>query len=400
MIIGFWVLAALMVGVALLAVLYPLLKRSPPADDEAGYRYAAYRAELSELEGDTESGVMDGALADAARADLGRELLEAERTTAPAPPRPAPGRRWILSLVIAVLLPALSLLAYVHLGDPAWLKGESQTAQMHTDVEQMVESLRARLEKDPHDRDGWMMLARSYMVLGRYQDAVNAMERLHRFAGDDPAILIRFADALAMANGGRIGDRARAMVEKVLKEDPHNTNALMLAGMAAAQHGEASKATDYWRRMLPDLPPSSQMVQRVRSLIAQAESNAGSAAAAAPAPAAAHASISVHVELAANLHPDPDATVFIVAKAPNGPPMPLAVVRRKVSDLPLNLTLNDSSAMSPAARISDFSTVDLSARVSKSGRAMRQPGDLIGEVAGVKVANSTPITITIDKQIP
>ncbi len=406
MVITFWILAVLMVAVALLVVLFPLLRSTAPAEDETGYRYAAYRAELSELEGDTQSGVMDSADAETARADLSRELLEAEQTEAPGASEPPPGRRWIVSLVIAVLFPAFSLLVYVHLGDPAWLKNESQTTQMHSDVERMVASLRARLEKQPHDRNGWMMLARSYMVLGEYRKAVYAMQRLQQFAGDDPTVLVAYADALSMANGGHIVDKARDMVLKALKEDPHNTSALMLAGTAAAQRDDATTAIAYWKRMLPYLPPQSQMAQRVRGLIAEAGGNAGTntstttSSSTTKTTSAAHASISVHVQLAANLHPDPDATVFIVAKAPNGPSMPLAVVRRKVSDLPLNLTLDDSSAMSPAAKISDYSTVNVSARVSFSGRAMRQPGDFIGEASGVKVADGTPVTITIDKQVP
>lgn len=393
--IAFWFLAAAMIGAAVASVLRPLLRRAAPAQDDSGFRYAAYRAEMSELEGDTESGVIDGAQMEAARADIGRELLQATGTDSEPAQQSRPERRWIASAVIAVLLPAFSLFIYLHIGAPDLAGPGDQADQAHANVEHMVESLRQRLEQQPDDKDGWLMLARSYMVMGKYDAAVQAMERVYKFAGDDPVVLIRYADALSMADGGRIGDKALGMVEKVLKEQPHDANGLMLAGMAAAQRGDTRKAVDYWNRLLPELPGDSQAAAEVRSLIARADKS-GTTSTATPG----GGSISVHVQLASNLHADPDDTVFVIAKAPNGPPMPLAVVRRKAGELPLDITLDDSSAMSSSAKLSDFSQVDLSARVSKSGDALRKSGDLIGDVTGVKVAAGAPVTITIDHLVP
>lgn len=398
---------------AVLGVLaWPLLRpvKEEPVGEDYSLNLTVYRQHLAELEADQESGLLSETQAEQVRRDIERSLLreipEGAETTAAA--TPATGGRWPLAL-IAVLLTAGTLSLYLDLGSPDLAAGGGKAAAP-TSVNEMVSRLERRLRTNPDDVDGWLMLARSYMVLRRYGDAATVLQKLHQKLGDQPVILIRYAHALAMVNGGSFDGQPGKLVRRALEIEPTNPAALWFAGVAANQKGDYRTAIDYWQKLEPQLSDQDTAQQRVRQLISEARDNlqgggneaAGGKVAAQPVAAGGGKSIKVHVTLADALQGkvNPKDTLFIFARAPTGLPMPLAVVKRRAGDLPLDIVLDDSQSMSPQYKLSGQQKVDLVARISRSGSVKRQSGDMQGEKDGVPVEGKDTVSLVIDSKIP
>jgi len=274
------------------------------------------------------------------------------------------------------------------------------------------------------------------MAYDRFADAARALERLRGLVGDEPAVLVSLADSLAMMQGGKLAGRPASLVRLALQKEPDNPVALWLSGNAAAEEGHWQEAIDHWRKVEPLVADEPQSVQELRSRIAEAEEklgrptagptraaaaaleasaptaaatssaapapSPGSAAPQAAAPASAAPQLVVNVSLAPAMQQRvaADDTVFVFARATSGPAMPVAAVRLTASQLPASVTLDDSHAVMPMARLSQFPEVRVEARVSKTGNAIAQPGDVKGETGGVKVSGSAPVSVTIDTVIP
>jgi len=336
---------------------------------------------------------------DAARAPLEQRLLELVMSPAAAPR--ASRKLWLLIGAAIVLVAGAG---YWWTGSPALLASSSagargnphatgEVAPHATDAEQMsgmVERLAERLKTDAKDAEGWAMLARSYTVLERNAEALKAYEKAVALAPKDADLLADYADALAMKNGRQLAGEAMKMVERALKADPRNLKALALAGTHAFDRKDYKAAVKYWQQAVDAGAPDNELVRQIEPSLAQARELAGLPAAAkdsgsTPPGTALNASVSGTVTLAPALarQASPDDTVFIFARAAQGSRMPLAILRKQVRDLPLRFTLDDSLAMSPAAKLSAARQVIVEARVSKSGEARAQAGDLSGQVGPV-----------------
>lgn len=418
---GFVVAAALLVIAALVLLLPPLLRREQFEDlDRDRQNVAIARERLGELERDRDEGRLTEAEFMQARGELEQALMVDLETTQEARPlAPATRGRWLAALV-AVIVPLAAIGLYWDLGTPQAVRLAAATAGMQQSsaqnapgaqgtpsVEEMVTRLAARLEQEPNNPQGWFMLGRSYMSLGRYPEAVQALERVRSLVGDEPSVLVTYADALAMSAGGRLAGKPQALILQALEQDPDHTTGLWLAGMSYAEQGEPGKAIGYWRRVEAKLQEQPEALAELRGLIAQAQEQLGEDAVEQPPLAQAPATdgaVALQVEVA--LAPDlsdqvsPEDTLFVFARAVQGPPMPLAVVRKQVRDLPLSVTLDDSMAMMPAARLSNFDQVSISARVSKSGNARAQSGDLSGEVTPVATSSSEVVRVVINQAVP
>jgi cytochrome c-type biogenesis protein CcmH len=263
----------------------------------------------------------------------------------------------------------------------------------------MVERLAARLRENPDDTDGWKMLGRSYTVMGRFREAVDAYSKAALRAPRDAQLLADFADALAMTRGQSLQGEPESLVRRALEIDPHNLKALALAGTAEFDRGEFAAAARTWERMLPLVPPESENARAIRENVAEARQRAGGAApppALAAAPAAA-GGLRGTVRLSPKLRDkvSPEDTLFIYARAEKGPAMPLAILRRSARELPLEYALDDSMAMAAGMGLSSQPRVVITARVSRSGNARPQPGDLQG--ASGPVANDAKgVDVVID----
>jgi cytochrome c-type biogenesis protein CcmH len=265
----------------------------------------------------------------------------------------------------------------------------------------MVNQLAERMKSHPDDAEGWTMLARSYTVLGRFDDALPAYRRAVELVPNSASLLADYADAVAATKGSANNPESEALVERALRLEPSHVKALALAGTAAYDRGDFAGAIARWQKIVDQVPAESELAQRVQASIAEAREHMGGATALAqakapPAPATARASsaaatgkVSGTVTLAPALRAQvaPGDTVFVFAR-PAGGRMPLAVRRAKVADLPLAFTLDDSMAMAPGMTISSAKQLTVSARVSKSGTALPQPGDLAGESVAVAPGTS------------
>jgi len=382
------------------------------------------RRQLQELRELHDRGAIDAAQYEARRTPLERRLVETvlvEPTAAPgakaatvapaapaAPPAERPSER-LLALVCTAVV-AVAVIGYSMTGSPglagwpmaAGPQGPAapasavEHAQNLQRIEAMVDKLAARMKESPDDAEGWSMLARSYAVLGRHAEAVPAYERAVALREGDPQLLADYADALAMRNNGDLAGEPLRLIERALKIDPRHLKALSLAGTAAFDRKDYASAVRHWSAILEAAPPGSDYVAQVQASIDEARQLGGlpaAPAATSPAPQAAAqraaAAVSGTVSLAPALAAQaaPDDTVFVFARAADGPRMPLAILRKQVRDLPFEFTLDDSLSMSPAARLSGAARVVVGARISKSGQAVPSPGDLAGQSAAVDVGS-------------
>jgi len=263
-----------------------------------------------------------------------------------------------------------------------------------TDSEQiaaMTEKLAARMKEQPDDAEGWAMLARSYSVLGKHPEALKAYEKAVGLRKDDATLLADYADSLAVKNNRALDGEPMKQVERALKLDPRNLKALSLAGTHAFNKKDYAGAVRNWEKVVQFGAADNTLVQQIQPGLAEARSLAGLPAVPSLDPGKdavpAGATVSGTVTLAPELRKlaQPEDTVFVFARAAAGSKMPLAILRKQVKDLPLQFTLDDSMAMTPANAISGVPQVIVGARVSKSGNAMPQPGDLSGQTGAIKV---------------
>jgi cytochrome c-type biogenesis protein CcmH len=397
----FAISAAVLAVLALGLLLRPLWSRSTKHVSRVELSLSVHRDQLRELDADLAAGTLARADYDRARMEIERRALDDAREERPAKGAGPLPRKAVLSLAAAV--PVVALAVYMAVGNVRGLDPQQreQGSIGLQEIEAMVERLAERLDKDPDDAEGWRMLGRSYGVMGRYAEAANAYARAAARSPRDADLLAELADALAMARGQNLQGEPEELVHRALQIDPKNLRALALAGTAAFSREDYRAAARHWQAMLAQLPAGSEDARMVQANIEEAKALAGQkkkgpAQKKAAAPALT-GTVSLSPKLAAQAAPDD--TVFIFARATEGPPMPLAAVRRKVRDLPVRFTLDDSMAMTPAAKLSGFPKVVVVARVSKGGTPTAQRGDLEGKSA--PVANDVKgVVLVIDSVVP
>jgi cytochrome c-type biogenesis protein CcmH len=424
---AFWIIAAFFVVGALLFMLPPLLQRGgrKPKLVRKDITVSIYRDELAELDADFDNGIITRDQYEQSRQEFERRLLE-DVAAEPAGEANLPatkGGRWAAA-ALGIAVPLLAVGLYFRLGNPQAITGQGQSSgagahqagQMSPQqIQAMIAKLAARLAENPNDAEGWAMLARSYTVTGRFTEATRAYAKLNELVPNNPQVLADYADALAMAQGRRLAGEPVELINRALQADPAHPKSLALAGSAAYEARDYKQAAAYWERLLQVLPPDSESRESVAGAIAEAKAlGAGASPAAAQAAAqsaskgaapsttdAAAAKVAGRVTLSAGLKDKvgPGDTLYIFARAPQGPKMPLAIVRLTAKELPSAFSLDDSTAMNPAMKLSNFPEVVVGARISKSGNATPQSGDLEGFSGPVKLG-ANGVQIVIDKVVP
>jgi cytochrome c-type biogenesis protein CcmH len=405
-----FLLSALVLTVAVTLVLGWAARRAAK-DAASGHQrqqvmshVSVYREQLAELDRELAQGTLDQAGYDLSQQELTQRLLE----DAPAPaaaeaPPPVPRIKWLMT-GLSLLVPVTAFTLYFYVGTPVALdpalvaqaNGEEQITPQK--LETMAEQLSQRLEKEPKNAEGWVMLGRIQRALARYDQADEALQK-----------------ALALKNQGVFKGEPWAIINSVLKADPQNGNALLLAGSAAFSEERFKDALGYWEKVRgllpassPDLPALAEAIDKARERLGlppQSPLTAGNAPASAGMAAKPMSDGTERVSGRVMLSPDIAAqvsgndTVFIYANAAEGPRMPLAIVRTTVDKLPYDFVLDDSLAMNPQMKLSQVKSVMVRARISKTGNAMPQAGDFGASVGPLTPGSADKVQLTISQPL-
>ncbi|HHB91809.1 MAG TPA: c-type cytochrome biogenesis protein CcmI [Thioploca sp.] len=397
----FWLIIGGFILLALAFVVPPLLKNSSITGDNNDLNIAIYKERLAELE---QENLSPEKLAVAKR-ELEKNLAQdLEITTTEVGFSRA---KWA-SFVVVLLVPFIALAGYWQVGSSHLLTEQPKTKmnnQRQTNMTEIVDKLAKRLEKQPDDIKGWRMLARSYAFMERYDDAVNVYDKLLVLVGNqDAELLTDFAQILALQNAGELTGKATELLKSAMKIDPTNQKGLWLSGFAASERGDLQLALDYWQQLLAQLPADDKQTRpMLETYIAEVQQKLGDIPVATKPthPIKTEiAGIEVSVSLAPSLQSKikPGDTVFVFARATTGRPMPLAAVKKLASELPFKVILNDSMAVMPTMKLSSATEVVVGARISNSGMAISQSGDLQGQISPIKVGDR--VEILIDQIVP
>jgi len=434
-VITFVILAALMVAAALAWVLVPLLRGHHRAGvvREAS-NVAILRDQLAELDADLASGTLAAEQYEPARRELEQRVLDEAKAPAVNAGEIAPRAGAWTAAILGGTIPIVTVVLYLVLGGPQGLApGAAPAAATGAEhdlspqqVDAMVDKLVARLEREPDNAEGWVVLARTYYSQNRFPEASKAFARAVALIPDNADLLADYADALGATQGNTLAGKPMELVERALKVDPTHWKALALAGTAAFDRKDYRTAVELWERLKLTVPPNSPIAGSIDNSIAEARALGGmkpaapasvaaapalppSAAAGAKPPAPAAAAVpalpgaavagTVKLSPALSAQVTPNDVVFIFARAAQGPRMPLAILRKQVKDLPAAFSLDDSMAMTPEMKLSNFPSIVVGARISKSGNAVPQSGDYEGLSSPV-TAGASGVSVVIDRTLP
>jgi cytochrome c-type biogenesis protein CcmH len=426
MITDFWIFATLLTAFVIACLAAPFLRKRTIAGT-AGIDLAVLRDQRREIETDVANGQIDAGAARQAVSELEAEALA--QAARPETPAAVPAKRWPWITALAVLVPAGALVVYLQVGSLGALSpmpaqeagGGAPHAVDETAVRDQLARLSERLKTKPDDLDGWALLARTHAAMREFDKSATAYERAATLAPNNAQLLADWADALAMSQGRNLAGKPTQLIQRALEIDPAHRKALALAATSATDRGDRKAAVDYWTRLAATLPPDSPDRRAVAAIIAEIDPAAAAAArpaapdpasapaASAPAPAqeatrsasGAAGAVRGRVTIAPAIASKAaiNDTLFIIARANDGSPMPVAVIRGAARELPREFVLDDSQAMSPERTISRAKELVIEARVSKSGGAKPQAGDLRGISATVR-PGATGLEIVIDQVVP
>lgn len=422
----FLIVAALLVASALLFVLPTMLRKDAVVNRHAlrdEVNLAVLRDQLRELDADLAAGTIDKPGYQTARQELERRVAEDVQPGAAITVSKL-DKRWV-AVIVGLAIPIVAVSLYFVVGSPAGLDPAQAAAPKNEghelseqQIASMVAGLAERMKNKPDDAEGWRMLARSYNALGRFGDAANAYARLVELVPGNADLLADYADTLGMAMNKSLQGEPEKLITRALQADPKHVKALALSGSAAFERRNYQGAMTQWKKILAVVPPDSEIARSITGSIDEAQSLAGNLATgqvpvattlvvptskapvapAAPAASAAEVAGTVELDAALRSKVNDSDTVFIFARAAEGPRFPLAVLRKQVKDLPVKFMLDDSMSMMPTAKLSGYPMVVVGARISKSGSATPGPGDFEGVTEPVR-PGSTGLKIRINSQL-
>jgi cytochrome c-type biogenesis protein CcmH len=401
----FWIAAIGLLLLALLILVTPLLRAqvTDQADDRQQQNIDIARDKKATLDFQLAQGELSQEEYDNTLLDLETALaLDLENIESSDLGQQGNWAVWL----IAVIVPILSIGLYFQLGEYGVIKNptlaqvpaarQAQDQMSDLSIEEIEELIKQRLSKNPEDAEGWYMLGKTYMAQQKFDKAIAAYQRTYDLTGEEPGVMFSLADALAMQSDGIMQGEPEQLVKRGLEISPQDPTGLWLAGLAAEQRQDYKSAHASWVQLLPLIQNDPASSSEIRELIRVLEQRDPQLSASVADSNVLNLSISLSEnirQLAA-----PGDSVFVYAKAMDGPPMPLAVKRLSVRDLPAQVSLSNDDAMIPNMNLSSFARVIVGARVSKSGNPVAQPGDLFVEYEGIDSNNfPTKIDLSIDQ---
>ena len=440
---SFWVVAGIFIVGALLFILPTLLRNRGGQTGVARgtTNVSIYRDQISELDNDLRNDILNQEQYNQSKYELQQRMMQdmSEENSTPET-RTTSNRNIATAAVVTLAMPILAISLYLLLGNTKALMPQPAIEQAriagqpsmsedagHPDQEMssIVDNLVARLEEQPNDLEGWLMLGRTYAIMGRFKEASEVYAKLLARSPDSPEALVNYADIFAMTQDGSLVGKPIELINKALRIDPKNPKALALAGTAKFEQGKFTQAAVYWEELLAIIPADSKLALSVSGSIEKAKSLAlnGKDPTITVAQSqnlnnkntrlsksqnetndvVAQASVStisgiVTISPALAARASPEDTLFIYARAKDGPRMPLAIVRLQAKNLPARFLLKDGMGMNPNMKLSSFPEVVISARVTKSGKAIPASGDLQGFSEVVKIGDQN-VNILIDQQV-
>ena len=392
--------------------LWVLLRERKPLTQasQANANAKVYRDQILDLDREHDSGHISDEEWRQSRDELSMRLLE-DTSAADDPVAKTEKPAVWTAVVLAVALPISAMGFYMWVGqpealNPMALKSPEQVDQK--DLAKLAETLADKLQSQPENLQGWVMLGRTYRTLENFDASLKAYDTALKLSADDDLQLERI-EVMAMQRQGNFDGEPWRVIREILQKDPQHFGALLTAGSASYAEGKYADALKYWeqaRKPLeanhPDLAGLENAIATVRDkmgLPAKAAST-GSSGPSGPAASALNVSGQISLSAALKAKASPNDAVFVYATPANGDRMPLAIMKTTVSQLPLNFTLDDSTAMTPERKLSTAGEVLIKVRVSKSGNAMPQSGDLTGASDGPVKVGAKGLKIEIKYQIP
>lgn len=411
---SFWLIVALLVLFSLIVITISLFKSHDKNDINRGQSAELYNQRMLELESDIADGLLSNTEIENVKNEIQLSLLNDDKNKSHISnnSNTKPRSQAITAILLLILIPVFSIGLYNHLGQPGTitqtaLLSEFNNAKTHDEkqasIDKMLNQLEQRLIDNPDDIDGWLMLTNSYTTLERYPEALRAVANLYRLKSDDPDILVRYADILAMTNAGVFTGKPINLIKQALQIDPDNKNALWMAGFAEQQAGNLDATVKHWHNLLSKLDSDSDTYRQLEKLITDIENhNSISNAVTTNQSSNTTTSLEVNVSISPEFRDrvDSHTTLFVFARAAKGPPMPLAVHKGIAKDLPVTVTLDDSMAMMPQMSLSSFPEVIVGVRLSSNGQPQGQSGDYEGFTSTIDVSKNSSVDVVINSIKP
>lgn len=396
-----WLTASILALLAVGIVMPALLRVSRPRDIErTQVNVAIARERERELRKELDEGILSDSEFDAARRELEHGLaidLEGE-------PHATPDKATspVLAVAVSAVLPILALGLYIFLGSPYLPEhpGVPATSDVNVqdppaDVGVMLAQLKARLVDEPNDIRGWTLLGNALMSTGEYAKAVPAYRRLVALQPGNAERLVRLADALAMSRNGVLTGEPEELIQQALMLSPGHPQGLWLAGIAAEQRGAYADALVIFNRLLPLVSDQPEVLTEVRALISR--TTAALEGNSLTQTDSLRILVSVDADLVSTI--TPEDTLFVYARVPNGPPMPVAVRKLNAQPLPREVVLSDQNLMLAGASIGSYPELEIGAHISRSGTVQKAPGDLLGLSEPFEPEKITQITVVIAEAV-
>mgnify|MGYP001814292205 FL=1 len=417
----FWILAALMTLGGLLVLAFTLLRKTAPSlDGNREQNVAIAKERMSELESQLAGGTIDAQTFEQEKLELEQTLLD-DIAAADAQARATPAKYGKLGLLVAGIgVPVMAVGMYLYLGSPQYIETATTVAgasNPHAQVqneeapsaEELTAMLEQRIKDTPDDPDAWFMLGRMYASAGRYNDAADAYRTLARITDNHPTALVVLADVLAMSQDGKIAGQPMELVLQALELDPDNATALWLAGRGSVEVSEYAAALSYYERASVQLGDKPELLQQLDEQIQEVRVAAREAGVDLPdvpdvqlpdtVPAVAiGVAVSVDPSLQASL--ESSDTLFVFARATEGPPMPLAAVKGTAGDLPAAITLDDTVMLRSGDKLSQYAELTITARITRSGQPMAASGDMQSDSVTVRPGYDKSVSLVINQRIP
>ena len=395
---SFFIPAFLLLALVLLLLLRPFIFLGKGEGTSRRQMNAAiYREELEKLAAEHAAGTIDAQEYEISHAEMRQRLFQ---DTNEEDDKAVMGSSKKVVIGLCLFIAILSSGLYFSLGDVLRVSQKNEQQPMtQVGVEKMVAEFALKMEADPTNLKGWAMLGRSYRMLGRNEDAAKSFSRAGQLINEDPELLAEYADTLVALANGNFAGKPLQLINQALKLDPNNLLALWLSGTASFNNGDYKSAVQTWEKLAQQLPPGSEEARTIESSIAEARSKGGLAGTNTNINTAVAngKGVSGKIEISAELKSKVKSgdVLMVIARQP-GERMPVAVLRVPATEFPMNFALTDALAMNPSAPISKLSDVSIEVRISKTGMAKAEAGDLISSVQTVKVG-SNQVKLLVDQ---